>query len=50
MGERGRGAQRETERGRILGSMLIVEPHVGLNPTTLGSLPEPKSRVSHSTD
>ena len=30
--------------------MLSTEPDVGLKPTTLGSGPEPKARVGHSTD
>ena len=30
--------------------MLSVEPNMGLDPVTLGSWPEPKSRVRHSSD
>ena len=39
--ERGRGRVRE----RILGSTLSEDPDAGLDPTTLGPGPEPKSRV-----
>ena len=38
--------QRESQAGY----MLSVEPDLGLDPTTLGSWPELKSRVGHSTD
>ena len=44
-GEQGKG-KRESQAG----SMLSAEPNLGLNPTTLGSLLEPKSRIEHSTD
>ena len=47
---RGGGEGRERERERILSSTLSVDPNVGLDPTTLGSQPEPKSRVGHSND
>ena len=41
-GKRGRESQ--------AGSMLSAEPDRGLSPGTLGSWPELKSRVRHSTD
>ena len=46
-GERGRRRERERERERLsyTGFMLSVEPDPGLNPMTLGSGPEWKSRA-----
>ena len=47
------GRDREKERGERIPSRLCAvgaELHMGLNPTTLGSQPEPKSRVRCSTD
>ena len=42
-GEEGRGRERESQAG----STLSKESDVGLDPTTLGSQPESKSRVEH---
>ena len=49
-GERSR--EREREGGNISqpGSTLSMGPDIRLDPTTLGSLSEPKSKVRHSTD
>ena len=47
----GRGRGRKRERKRILGRLHAErEPDVGLDPMTLRSLPEPKSRMGHSTN
>ena len=46
---RGQG-QREGERESRAGSMLSMEPNVGLDPKPLGSRPELKSRARRSTD
>ena len=43
--ESGRGRERNPSRFQV-----SAEPNTGLNATTLGSQPEPKSRVVHSTD
>ena len=56
--ERGRGGggggggerERERERESYAGSTLSMEPDAGLDPMTLGSWPELKSRVGHSND
>ena len=45
-----RERERERERESWTGSMLIVEPDLGLDPTTLGSWLELKSRVGCSPD
>ena len=39
------GAERERERDSQVGSTPSTEPDAGLDPTTVRSLPEPKSRV-----
>ena len=54
-GERGKGRRkvgvvRERKRESQAGSMLSTDPGTRLDPMTLGSLPEPKSRIGHSTD
>ena len=46
----GGGAEREGERESQAGSRLSREPNAGLDSRTLGSWPEPKSRVRRSTD
>ena len=48
-GGAGRG-EREGGRESEAGSILSIEPGAGLNPMTLGPLPEPKTRVRCSTD
>ena len=45
-----REGQRERETESQADSLLSTEPATGLDPTTLRSWPEPKSRVSHLTD
>ena len=49
-GKRGRGREREREREPQAGSTLSTDPNRGLDPMTLGSWPESKSRVRHSTN
>ena len=44
------GAEGEEERDSEADSVLSVEPNEGLDPTTMRSCPEPKSRVRHLTD
>jgi len=39
----------QRERERILKETVCVKPHMGLNPMTLRSSLELKSRVGHST-
>ena len=41
--------ERQRKREREAGSKLSREPNAGLDPMTLWSRPEPKSRVRHST-
>ena len=50
MGEAEKEGARERIPSRQAGSMLSAEPDAGLDLMTLGSLPELKSRVKHSTD
>ena len=45
-GERSRGRERKSQAG----SMFSTEPDAGLDPLTLGSWPEPKSRVTQLTE
>ena len=45
-GDRERGREGERSQAR---SILSVEPNMGLDPTTLGSWPEPKPRVGYLT-
>lgn len=42
--------ERESQADSTLGVEPNAGPHTGLNPTTLGSLPEPKLIVKHSID
>ena len=49
LGEKGRGREREKERESQAVSTLSAEPKAGLDPTTLGSLPELKARIGCST-
>ena len=44
------GGERESERIPSRLHAVSTEPHVGFNPMTLRSRPEPKSRVGGSTD
>ena len=48
--ERERQRERERERESQAVSLPSTEPKTGLNPMTLGSQPELKSRVKHSAD
>ena len=48
--ERERERERERARASQAGFMLSTEPNSGLDPTILGSCPEPKSRVGCSTE
>ena len=41
--------ERERESQSQADSVMSVEPNTGLDPTTPGSWPEPKSRIRHST-
>ena len=49
MGGRGRGREggreKERERESQAGSIPSIEPDAGLDPTTVRSSPEPKSRI-----
>ena len=44
-----KGTERERERENHK-QALIMEPDAGLDPRSLRSRPEPKSRVGHSAD
>ena len=44
------GEEEQRERESQAGSTLSLQPYTGLDPTTLGSWPEWKLRVRHSTD
>ena len=44
----GEGA--EGEKQFLAGSTLGADPHAGLDPVTLGSQPELKSRIGHSVE
>ena len=49
-GEGGAEEERQEEREFQVGSMLSMEPNMGLNLMTLRSWPEPKSRVGCSAN
>ena len=49
-GEQREKEEREKETESSVGSRLSKEPDMGLDPMTLGSHPEPKSRVTHLTE
>ena len=46
----GTGAQKEREKEKQADAPQSVEHDAGLDPRTLRSWPEPKSRVGHLTD